>query len=71
MVADAAHARLYLFDWSDGHWTMRADWYASIGRGGTAKRREGDRKTPLGVYFVNMWVADKYLSSTTAPGPSG
>ena len=70
-VADATHSRLYLFGWSDGHWTMRADWYTSIGRGGTAKRREGDRKTPLGVYFVTMWVADQYLSEYYGAGALG
>ena len=71
VVADAAHSRLYLFDWSGGRWTMRADWYTSIGRGGTVKRREGDRKTPLGVYFVTMWVADKYLSEYYGAGALG
>ena len=71
VVADAARSRLYLFDWSDGGWTMRGDWYASIGRGGTAKRREGDLKTPLGVYFVTMWVADEYLSEYYGAGALG
>ena len=71
VVADAAHSRLYLFDWSDGQWTMRGDWYASIGRGGTAKRREGDLKTPIGVYFVTMWVADEYLSEYYGAGALG
>ena len=71
LVADTEHSRLFLFDWSGGGWSMRADWYASIGRGGTAKRREGDRKTPLGVYFVTMWVADEYLSEYYGAGALG
>ena len=70
-VADAAHSRLYLFERSDAGWTMLGDWYASIGRGGTAKRREGDRKTPLGVYFVTMWVADRYLPEFYGAGALG
>lgn len=71
VVADTAHSRLYLFDWSDDGWTMQGDWYASIGRGGPAKRREGDLKTPLGVYFVTMWVAGRYLSDLYGAGALG
>ena len=71
VVADAARSRLYLFDRSDGEWMMWGDWYASIGRGGTAKRREGDGKTPLGVYFVTMWVADRYLPELYGAGALG
>ena len=71
LVADVAHSRLYLFDGSDPGWTMRGDWYASFGRGGAAKRREGDLKTPLGVYFVTMWVAGRYLSELYGAGALG
>ena len=70
-VADAARSRLYLFDGSDEGWTMLGDWYASFGRGGTAKRSEGDLKTPLGVYFVTMWVAGRYLSDLYGAGALG
>ena len=71
VVADTAHSRLYLFDWSDNDWTMQGDWYASIGRGGSAKRREGDLKTPLGVYFVTMWLEGRYLSDMYGAGALG
>ena len=71
LVADTARSRLYLFDRSDAGWTMQGDWYTSIGRGGTAKRREGDMKTPLGVYFVTMWIADRYLPELYGAGALG
>ena len=71
VVADTARSRLYLFDRSDGQWLMVGDWYASIGRGGTAKRREDDGKTPLGVYFVTMWVEDRYLPDLYGSGALG
>ena len=71
VVADASRSRLHLFDRSDGRWTMRGDWYASIGRGGTAKRREGDGKTPLGVYFVTMRVGDRHLPELYGAGALG
>ena len=69
--ADASRARLYLFEWSDGHWTKRADWYASIGWGGTGKLREGDGKTPLGVYFVTMQVESRALPEFYGAGSLG
>ena len=71
VVADTSHSRLYLFDWTDEGWKMRGDWYASVGRGGSVKRREGDLKTPLGVYFVTMWVADRYLPDLYGAGALG
>ena len=71
VVADTAHSRLYLFDWSGGAWTMLGDWYTSVGRGGSVKRREGDLKTPLGVYFVTMWVAGRYLPDLYGSGALG
>ena len=71
VVADTARSRLYLFDRSDGQWLMVGDWYASIGRRGTAKRREDDGKTPLGVYFVTMWVEDRHLPDLYGSGALG
>ena len=71
VVADTAHWRLYLFDWTGAGWTMRGDWYASVGRGGSVKVREGDLKTPLGVYFVTMWVKGRYLPDLYGAGALG
>ena len=71
LVADTRRSRLYLFERVDGGWERRGDWYASIGRGGTAKRREGDEKTPLGVYFVTMWVPGQHLSEFYGAGALG
>lgn len=69
--ADAARARLYLFEWSGEHWTKRGDWYASIGWRGAGKRREGDGKTPLGVYFVTMHVESRGLPEFYGAGSLG
>ena len=70
-VADTARSRLYLFDRSGASWTKTGDWYVSTGRGGASKRREGDLKTPLGVYFVTMWVAGHYLPDLYGAGALG
>jgi len=52
VVADVATSRLYLFDNRNGRPELVADYYMTSGRGGALKQREGDLKTPLGVYFV-------------------
>ncbi len=69
--ADIARARLYLFEWSGEHWTKRGDWYTSTGWGGTGKRREGDGKTPLGVYFVTLHVESRGLPEFYGAGSLG
>ena len=52
IAVDASRARLYLFEHRDGQLTLVSSHYASIGRSGVDKRVEGDRRTPLGVYFI-------------------
>ena len=69
--ADTARARLYLFEWSGKHWTKRGDWYVSTGWSGAGKRREGDGKTPLGVYFVTMHVESRALPEFYGAGSLG
>jgi murein L,D-transpeptidase YafK len=54
-------ARLYHFD---GYWQMVAKWACSTGKLAGPKQREGDRRTPEGVYFVTRDVAGRYLSGT-------
>lgn len=71
VVADTSRSRLHLFDRSEGSWTMIGDWYASIGRGGAGKRREGDDKTPLGVYFLTMRVGGRHLPELYGAGALG
>ena len=71
VVADAARARLYLFERAGEGWKRTGDWYASIGKQGTGKRLEGDEKTPLGVYFVTMRVAGRHLPPLYGAGALG
>ncbi len=52
-VADIEASSFYRFDREDDyHFAPAGQDYMSIGRGGIRKEREGDRKTPLGIYFV-------------------
>jgi murein L,D-transpeptidase YafK len=53
IAVDTSRARLYLFAHrGDGRLSLVSSHYASIGRSGVDKRVEGDKRTPLGVYYI-------------------
>ena len=51
-VVDTSKYTLYVFENDHGTPRYVADYYTTIGRNGIEKLREGDKKTPLGVYHV-------------------
>ena len=61
VVVDAHHSRVYVYENTNGALRLVEDFYASIGRNGIEKEREGDRKTPIGVYQVTSHIAGKKL----------
>lgn len=52
LLADTSRARLYLFENVDGVPRLKSDYYMTIGKNGTDKRKEGDKRTPMGVYQI-------------------
>jgi murein L,D-transpeptidase YafK len=52
LVVDSRRSRLYVFANSGGKPKLVADYYVTLGKKGVDKTREGDQKTPLGVYTV-------------------
>ncbi|MSQ55501.1 MAG: hypothetical protein EXR31_09050 [Betaproteobacteria bacterium] len=52
LVVDSRRSRLFVFENVDGRPQRVADFYVTLGKQGTAKTREGDQKTPIGVYHV-------------------
>ena len=52
LLVDSKHSRLYVFANADGRPRLVADFYVTLGKNGVEKTREGDQKTPLGVYHV-------------------
>lgn len=63
-VVDASKYTLYVFENDNGKPRYVADYYTTIGRNGTDKLREGDKKTPLGVYQVTGNLQRDYLVKT-------
>jgi murein L,D-transpeptidase YafK len=52
LVVDSRRSRLFVFENVEGRPRYVADYYVTLGKQGIAKTREGDQKTPIGVYHV-------------------
>lgn len=52
VVVDTRQSRLYVYRNEKGRPVLVTDWYVSQGKAGAEKTREGDLKTPIGVYQV-------------------
>ncbi len=52
IVVDAAKSRLFLYKNVDGNLQYVADYYVTIGKNGFGKQVQGDKRTPVGVYFA-------------------
>jgi murein L,D-transpeptidase YafK len=62
VVVDTRRSRLYLY-WNDsGMPRLVTDYYVSSGKNGALKLREGDEKTPVGVYHITASLPRGKLS---------
>jgi len=52
VVVDTTRSTLFLFENKAGVPQYVADYYITIGKNGVEKAREGDKRTPVGVYHV-------------------
>ncbi len=52
LAVDARRSRLYVLHNDGGRPRLAADYYVALGKNGIEKAREGDQKTPIGVYHV-------------------
>ena len=68
VVVDTQKARLYLYRNVDGRPRFVADYYISHGKAGTDKVREGDKKTPVGVYHVTASLPRQKLTDFYGSG---
>jgi murein L,D-transpeptidase YafK len=62
-VVDTSKSTLYVFENDGGELRYMNDYYVSIGKNGIDKFREGDNKTPLGVYHVTGQISREQLAS--------
>jgi murein L,D-transpeptidase YafK len=64
LIVDTARSTLYVFENHQGEARYVADYYVSIGKNGIDKVRQGDNKTPLGVYHVTGRLSRERLNRT-------
>jgi murein L,D-transpeptidase YafK len=68
LLMDSEKSRLYVFKNIDGAPQLITDFYISSGKKGAEKEREGDQKTPIGVYFVTSTMPKEKLSDFYGSG---
>jgi murein L,D-transpeptidase YafK len=68
LLVDSRHSRLYVFANDDGHPHLVADYYVTLGKNGMEKTREGDQKTPIGVYHVTANLPRQKLTDFYGSG---
>ena len=68
LVVDSRRSRLYVFENIGGRPQFIADYYVTLGKNGVDKTREGDQKTPIGVYHVTANLPRQKLSDFYGAG---
>ena len=68
ILVDASISRAYLLRNKDGDPVWEKDYFVTIGKLGVGKKKEGDLKSPLGVYSVTMQIPKQQLRSIFGAG---
>jgi murein L,D-transpeptidase YafK len=68
LVVDSRRSRLYVFANAGGRPRLIGDYYVTLGKNGVEKTREGDQKTPIGVYHVTANLPRQKLTDFYGSG---
>lgn len=68
LVMDAKRARIFLYENIAGTPKLVVDYYVSQGKLGIDKFKEGDQRTPLGVYYITNRLPGAKLPDFYGPG---
>jgi murein L,D-transpeptidase YafK len=68
LVVDASRSTLYVFENIKGEPHYVTDFYISIGKSGADKANEGDKRTPIGVYYIKDSLPAKSLTDFYGTG---
>lgn len=61
LLVDAKRSRLYVYENRGGEPKFVTDYYISQGKFGVHKVREGDQKTPVGIYYITSRLSGARL----------
>lgn len=68
IAVDTTRSRLYLFSHGPQGLSLERDFYVSLGKQGVGKYTEGDRRTPLGVYWISAALPKHQLDERFGNG---
>ena len=68
LVVDTSRATLFVYENVNGEPRYVTDFYITIGKLGTEKFSEGDKRTPIGVYFVKAELPKNKLADMYGSG---
>jgi len=68
LVVDASRSRLYAYENRGGLPVRVADFYVTIGKAGVGKQREGDNRTPIGIYTISGFKPPSELTDFYGSG---
>ena len=68
LVVDTSRATLFVYENVNGEPRYVTDFYITIGKLGTEKFAEGDKRTPIGVYFVKAELPKSRLADMYGSG---
>jgi murein L,D-transpeptidase YafK len=68
LLVDAKRSRLFVYANQGGRLKFVTDYYVSQGKYGVHKLREGDQKTPVGVYYITGHLPGARLPDFYGPG---
>ena len=68
LLVDASRSRLFVYENRKGTLKFVRDYYVSQGKYGVHKLREGDQRTPVGVYYITGHVPGARLPDMYGPG---
>ena len=68
LVIDTSRATLFVYENVDGEPRYVTDFYITIGKLGTEKISAGDKRTPIGVYFIKAELPKKGLADMYGSG---
>ncbi|HYR05119.1 MAG TPA: L,D-transpeptidase [Gallionella sp.] len=68
LVVDTSRATLFVYENVNGEPRYVTDFYITIGKLGTEKSFEGDKRTPIGVYFIKAELPKSKLADMYGSG---
>ncbi len=68
LVFDLRNNRMHIYETGAGGSTPIGNYFVAVGKNGIDKSREGDEKTPVGIYFVSSYIPGDSLPAIYGVG---